>query len=428
MITLLRIIINGIFVFSVVFIWLMLLYQFVLTIGGFLCKRKSQKEESIEIEDSRLPSVTILIPAKNEEKVIGSLLHRITEFEYPPEKIEVIAINDGSTDNTEKIITEIGSSDKRIKILNIPKEEGGKGKSAALNRALKVASHEVIAVYDADNVPERDSLRKLCKSLVLDKRLAAVTGKFRAYNKQRNLLTKLINIEGIAFQWIIQAGRWQFFKISAIPGTNFVIWKSVLDELGGWDIQALTEDSELTFRIYEKGYLIKFMPNATTWEQEPESLKVWIRQRTRWARGNNYIISRYAKKIFKSKPRMTLVELLNMLYLYYFFVFAILFSDILFVLSLFGWVRIQVLGPYAELWGLAFLLYMLEVFIALSYEREDKFSALYYVLMAYLTYTKLWIVVVLRGFYQEKFQKGERAWAKTERFTVTDMDIAETSK
>lgn len=282
-----------------------------------------------------------------------------------------------------------------------------------MNWALKETSYDVIAIYDADNIPEKDSLRKLCNALVSDERLAAVTGKFRAYNKGRNLLTRMINIEGIAFQWIIQAGRWQFFKISAIPGTNFVIHKRVINELGGWDLQALTEDSELTFRIYEKGYLIKFLPTATTWEQEPEILKVWIRQSTQWARGNNYIISKYGKKMFTSRPRMTLVELLNMLYLYYFFVFAILFSDILFILSLFGLVHIQVLRPYAELWGLAFLFYMLEVFIALSYEKEDTFSALYYVLMAYLTYTKLWIVVVLRGFYEEYIRGGERTWAKT---------------
>lgn len=270
-----------------------------------------------------------------------------------------------------------------------------------MNWALKETSYDVIAINDADNIPEKDSLRKLCNSLVSDERLAAVTGKFRAYNKGRNLLTRMINIEGIAFQWIIQAGRWQFFKISAIPRTNFVIHKRVINELGGWDLQALTEDSELTFRIYEKGYLIKFLPTATTWEQEPENLKVWIRQSTRWARGNNYIISKYGKKMFTSRSRMTLVELLNMLYLYYFLVLAILFSDILFILSLFGLVHIQVLRPYAELWGLAFLFYMLEVFIAISYEKEDTFSVLYYVLMAYLTYTKLWIVVVLRDFYEE---------------------------
>jgi cellulose synthase/poly-beta-1,6-N-acetylglucosamine synthase-like glycosyltransferase len=423
-----RTVTNGIFVFAVVFIWLMLLYQFVLTIGGFLCKRKTLKEEAIEVADSLLPSVSILIPAKNEEKVIGSLLERIREFDYPPEKIEVVVINDGSTDSTEKIISAIGARDDRIKLFNIPIAEGGKGKSAALNKALKRTVNDAIVIYDADNVPEKDSLRKLCKSLVLDKRLAAVTGKFRAYNKGRNLLTRLINIEGIVFQWIIQAGRWHFFKISAIPGTNFVIWKRVLEELGGWDPQALTEDSELTFRIYEKGYLIKFMPNATTWEQEPENLKVWLRQRTRWAQGNNYIIAKYGKKIFKSKPRMTLVELLNMLYLYYFFVFAILFSDILFILSLFGLVHIQVLGPYAELWGLAFLLYVLEILIALSYEKEDTLSSIYYILMAYLTYTKLWIWVVLRGFYQEYIRKGERTWAKTERFEVTGKDMSETVK
>lgn len=414
-----RFLINGFFVFSVVFIWLMLLYQFVLTIGGFLWRQRLRAHRDERIADDALPGVSILIPAKNEEKVIASLLQRIGEFDYPREKVEVVVINDGSTDHTAAIITEIGRSDPRIRLLDIPPAEGGKGKSVALNRALELTRHDVIAIYDADNVPERDSLRLLCQALVSDRRLGAVVGKFRAYNRAKNWLTRLINIEGITFQWIIQAGRWHFMNLSFIPGTNFVIWKSVVREVGGWDPEALTEDQELTFRIYEKGYIIQFLPTATTWEQEPERLSTWIRQRTRWARGNNYVIGKYGRTLFTSRPRLTSFELINLLYLYYFFIFAILISDVLFVFSLFGMVHITVIGPYGILWGLAFLLYILEILIALSFEREDQPRQIFYILLAYLTYTKLWVYVVLRGIWQETFGKGQRTWAKTERFDVT---------
>ncbi len=95
----------------------------------------------------------------------------------------------------------------------------------------------------------------------------------------------MINIESIAFQWIIQAGRWFFLRVAFLPGTNYLIRKDVLEKIGGWDENALAEDSELTFRIYDAGYLVDFIPTAVSWEQEPETLKVWVRQRTRWGPG-----------------------------------------------------------------------------------------------------------------------------------------------
>ena len=411
---------NLCFVFSVLFIWVMLLYQFFLTLGGFLWRQKCRKEErELEKREIELPGVSILIPARNEELVIDQTIRRMLEFDYPSDRMEVIVINDGSTDRTGEIISSWASKDKRIRLFDIPKEESGQGKSAALNKALKVTRFEAVAIFDADNIPERDSLKRLCRSLVADPKLAAVTGKFRAYNRNQTLLTRLVNLESIVFQWTVQAGRWYFLKISALPGTNFVIWKRVVERLGGWDQQALTEDTELTFRIYEHpGLYIKFLPTAVTWEQEPERLKVWVRQRTRWARGNLYIISKYARRIFQRKPRSTAIELINLLYLYYLFTFAILFSDLAFVLSLFGLVHIRVIGPYFELWILAVCLYVLEVMLALSFEREDSFSNLFVAVIAYLTYTKLWVIIALRSFWFEYIRKESRAWDKTQRVEV----------
>jgi cellulose synthase/poly-beta-1,6-N-acetylglucosamine synthase-like glycosyltransferase len=405
------------FVFSVIFIWLMILYQFVLTIGGFLWRRQLKKTLP-EGAPAELPGVSVLIPARNEARVIGGLLTRIGEFDYPAEKIEVVVVNDGSTDRTREILEEFSRRDGRIKVVDILPAESGKGKGAALNQGLAKASHEVVAVYDSDNIPERDSLKKLCLALARDKRLAGVTGMFRAYNKSRNLLTRLINLESIAFQWIVQAGRWQFLKIAFLPGTNFVLRRSALVEAGGWDEEALTEDSELTFRLYQKKLIIQFLPTAVTWEQEPEGLRAWVRQRTRWARGNNYIIAKHGRRLLRSKPSVMAVEILNFLYLYYFFIFAIILSDVLFVLSAFKAVHLRVMGPYRELWALAFLLFILEILVALSFEGEDSLLSLAVAVLAYLAYTKLWAFVVLRGFYEESIAGKKRVWVKTERVEV----------
>ena len=411
-----RLLIDAVFVFSVIFIWLMLLYQFVLTLGGFLYRRQIYRKKADGREPVDLPAVSVLIPARNEEKVIGGLLEKIGSLRYPADRLEVIVINDGSSDCTEALVLEAARRDKRIKVLSIPPEESGRGKGAALNRGLRLAVHPVIAVYDSDNRPEPDSLAELCGTLVGDKRLAAVTGKFRAYNKGKNLLTRFINIESVAFQWIIQAGRWFFLKIAFLPGTNFVIWKSVLEAVGGWDEEALTEDTELTFRVYQRGFLIKFLPSATSWEQEPERLSTWVRQRTRWARGMSYVIAKHGKSLFRKKLNLTSVELLNVLFLYYFFLFAILFSDLLFVLSLLKIVRLRMLGPYTQLWALAFLLFLLEILVSLSLEKEDSAAAVSLSTLAYVTYTKLWIFVVLRAIFQESVLKKKRIWDKTERF------------
>ena len=87
------------------------------------------------------------------------------------------------------------------------------------------------------------------------------------------------------------------------PELTLLCGGSILESINGWNDQALTEDTELTIRIYDFGYTIFWYPHAVTWEQEPESLRVWMKQRTRWARGNLWIISQYLLRIFQLKDR-----------------------------------------------------------------------------------------------------------------------------
>lgn len=89
-----------------------------------------------------------------------------------------------------------------------------------------------------------------------------------------------------------QAGRQQLFHLCTIPGTNYVIRRDLLEQIGGWDVKALAEDTEISFRVYQNGYRIGFEPHAVTWEQEPQTFEVWFHQRTRWVKGNIYVIAK----------------------------------------------------------------------------------------------------------------------------------------
>jgi cellulose synthase/poly-beta-1,6-N-acetylglucosamine synthase-like glycosyltransferase len=408
---------DALFVASAAIIWFMIAYQLALFIAGFNYSRRSAWTDNTLPAGATWPAVSILVPARNEAKVIARTLECLCGIEYPREQLEIIIVNDGSTDGTGDIVTEYGVHDPRVRCLTVPAALSGRGKSAALTLAVEQSKHDLIAIYDADNRPEPGSLRALVAAMVADPSLAAAVGKFRTLNRRHNLLTRFINIETLAFQWIVQAGRWALLGVTSLPGTNFVIRREVLQQVGGWDDQALTEDAELTIRIYETGRRIRFVPRAVTWEQEPEKVRIWFKQRKRWARGHNYVMLKHAPRLLQVRPRVLALELLYTLILYYVVCLAIAISDILFVLAGLGWVSLHAIGPYSKVWVLAFLLFMLEVGIALSREEgEDSFGNLFLVSIGYFTYCQLWLLVVFCALVDDVVLRRKRVWAKTERF------------
>ena len=408
-----------VFLISVIMIWFMIAYQLILTLAGFFHYRNSRKEKKrIDGMTFEYPKVSVLIPAHNEEKVIGYTVDAMTRLEYPPECLDILVINDGSTDRTADIVAEFARRDPRVRLYNVPQGEGGKGKSRALNIGLRQTDARFIAVYDADNTPHPHALKYLMAQLLIDPSLGGVLGKFRTVNKNRNFLTRFINIETLSFQNMLQAGRWLLFKISTLPGTNLVIRRELLDKLKGWDEDAITEDSELSIRIYMEGFRIKFVPYSVTYEQEPESWKVWIKQRTRWVRGNNYVGKKFIREISAFKNKFLAVELLYLLSLYYVFLVAIVSSDALFLLGLFNVVSITLPGPYTTVWLVALVLFHLEILLALSYDREDKTKNVLLTFVMYFTYCQFWIYIVGKAIYLDLIKKEKRTWVKTVRFDV----------
>jgi len=417
--TVLEVDLSFLFVIAVILIWFTIAYQFILTVFGYINYVQSMKEKrELDNRSFDYPTCSILIPAHNEEKVIAATIESMLKLEYPKDRLQIIVINDGSKDATKSIIEQYALKDARVQLFDIPKGEGGKGKSRTLNLGIKQAKGDVIAIYDADNTPDKDSLRYLVAQLLLHKELGAVIGKFRTVNKNATLLTRFINIETLSFQSMLQAGRWQMHGISTLPGTNFVMWHHIIKKLGGWDEEALTEDSELSIRIYEEGYKIKYIPYAITYEQEPQQWGIWIKQRMRWVRGNNYVVKKFWKEIPRFKSKRMAFDLLYTLSLYYIFFVAVVFSDILFLVSLFQLVAISLPGPYTFVWVTSLILFLFELFLSISYDGEDTLTNLAIIILMYFTYSQLWIYVVIKSVYQDFIKKEKRIWDKTVRFDV----------
>jgi len=413
-------IIDGLFVLTVALIWFMLGYQSLLFFLGHLYYRRTRHaaKNLPVIADADLPCISVLVPCHNEERVIAHTVGALQKLNYPPDKVEFLLINDGSTDNTALVIRGL-AADPRVRLLDVPAPLSARGKSGALNYALKHARHPLIAIYDADNLPEPGALRPLAVQLARNPTLAAAVGMYRAWNRRRALITRFVNIEGIGFQWMVQAGRWMLMRLTMLPGTNYVIRKAIVEKLGGWDEQALTEDSELTIRLYQAGYQVQLVPTSVSWEQEPESLKVWFRQRRRWVRGFNYVMQKHATRLLRAKPRRLAFEMLMSHLLYYFFFLAVVISDVLLGLCLAKVVNIHVPGPYSLVWILAYATFVLQLVIAVSCEKgEDSLGNILLIIVMYFTYCQLWIPVVAAAFYDDFIVHRAIKWAKTERYQV----------
>ncbi|OKP99673.1 glycosyltransferase [Paenibacillus sp. P46E] len=408
-------------VIAVICIWSLLLVNVALIIAGYLYYITTENEDVPEIK-GEYPFVTIMVPAHNEGVVISKTVESLLALDYPHDRYEIIVINDNSSDNSAELLSHIQSRlpERNLIIINTDAVTGGKGKSNALNIGFTRSKGELIAIYDADNTPERTALRYLVAEIMNDATLGAVIGKFRTRNRNASLLTRFINIETLSFQWMAQAGRWKLFKLCTIPGTNFIMRRSIVESIGGWDVKAIAEDTEISFRIYMMGYRIKFQPKSVTWEQEPQTVKVWFKQRTRWAKGNIYVIVKNIPLLFDRSAAKIRFDILYYLSIYFLLLISLVTSDLLLVLHAMGYVHTTIAGLSSFLWLLAVILFVVGIFVTLTTEKgEMSLSNLWIIMLMYVSYCQLWMVVAAYGLYnylKDVIFKREAKWYKTERY------------
>lgn len=227
------------------------------------------------------PFVNILIPAKNEGRVIEGCLRNIFRLDYPD--FDVWLIDDGSTDETLAISQALQKEFKDLRVLN-RSPEAKRGKSAALNEALKLCVGDVVAVFDADAFVEPDFLRVILPSLEPSFIAGVQAQKCIVTDKQNTLV--LCQDAEYAFDSFLQAGRDLLGGAVEFRGNGQLVKRQALAEVGGWNEDSITDDLDLSTRLLMHGWRLKFVPQATVFEEGISKVKPLMRQRKRWAEGS----------------------------------------------------------------------------------------------------------------------------------------------
>lgn len=282
-----------------------------------LVKRGGRK--NIHVPDSYYPSVTILIPARNEEKVIGRILRRMTKLTYPKDKLQVIVIDDGSEDKTGAIVERFAEQHSFISVVHRSPRESGRGKASALNAGLKHAKGEIVLCFDADYYPQVNMVEKLVAPF-RDPKVAVVQGRILVINEPENVLTRLIALERVGGYCIGQQAREELGLIPLFGGTAGGFRRKVIEELGGFDENLLAEDTDLTFRIFLAGYKLRYLNWAECYEEAVHDLRSYWHQRLRWAIGHmqcafKHMIPTIRSKNLSLKQKIDAVLSLNVYFL-----------------------------------------------------------------------------------------------------------------
>lgn len=257
-----------------------------------------QKVAYHDVLDSELPFVSVLIPMHNEEKVADHILSALVDQEYPKDRMEIIPINDHSTDRTMEIVDQYANRYSFVKPLHRLGDEP-RGKPAGLNDAIKVAKGEIVAIYDADYIPPKGQLRELIINFI-DPQIGAVMGRVVPINTSKNLLTRLLDLERAGGYQVDQQARYNLDLIPQYGGTVGAFRKDLVLEFGGFDQRILAEDTELTFRFYINGYKVAYVNRAECYEEAPEDWRIRARQIRRWSHGHNQVLFKYFLPIWRS--------------------------------------------------------------------------------------------------------------------------------
>jgi len=238
------------------------------------------------------PLVSVIVPAHNEEKVIAQTIDSLLRQDYP--NLEVIVVDDGSTDRTGEIAQNFASKGL-IKLVRREKASGSKAR--AVNYGIPFSRGEIIVTVDADTILEPSSIFELVEAFS-NPAVGGVSGNIRVLNRV-NLLTRLQ-----AYEYLVamEAGR-RFQAISGaliiIPGAFGGIRRRLAYSIGFFDPDTITEDFDITLKVHKSRMKVVFASRAIGWTVVPESWRGWIRQRTRWTAGQLQTLIKHRNVFFE---------------------------------------------------------------------------------------------------------------------------------
>jgi len=244
---------------------------------------------------SYTPMVSVLIPAWNEEVGVINTVRSLLESQY--KNMEIIVINDGSTDRTHDVMVEfLKKCEKNIPIVYRYKKNGGKAK--ALNLGLKIARGEIIVTIDADSIVDSGAISHMVKHFS-DARVMSVAGNVKIGNRIRiiGLVQQLEYLYGFYFKKADSLMN----SIYIVGGAAAAYRRSIFHVVGVFDEQIITEDIEMSTRIQNAGYKIEYAPEAIVYTEGPTELDGLFKQRLRWKYGRFLTFYKYRKLFFSIK-------------------------------------------------------------------------------------------------------------------------------
>ncbi|GAA4777103.1 glycosyltransferase [Stakelama sediminis] len=255
--------------------------------------RRENREVFPEIDPRR--SVTVLIPAFNEERVIERAVNGVlasTEV-----RVDVIVVDDGSTDRTSAVVAEAFAGNPRVRLLTL--ENGGKAR--ALNRALELVESEIVIALDADTQFEPTTIARLARWFE-DPTLGAVAGNAKVGNRV-NLVTRWQALEYVTAQNLERRALGRLNAITVVPGAVGAWRLEAIRAVGGYPHDTLAEDQDLTIAIQRAGWTVRYDQFAVAWTEAPESFRSLAKQRFRWAFGTLQCLWKHRAVMATGKPR-----------------------------------------------------------------------------------------------------------------------------
>jgi biofilm PGA synthesis N-glycosyltransferase PgaC len=264
--------------------------------GGLLFRLRDERNEG-EMPAGGWPGVTVLIPAYNEELVIATCVRAALAVDYP--ELDVVVLDDGSTDATAAVAAEAGAGDSRLEVVN---DAVNRGKAERLNLGFRRARHELVIVCDADTHLHPRAPKLLVSRLSRSPLIVAVAGSPHITNRH-SVIAALQILEVASIIGLIRRTQAAVGRVGTVAGVLGVFRRDAVLAVGGYDGRMATEDIDLSWRLLLAGWHTSFAPNALIGMQVPSTLSSLWAQRRRWARGQGEVLHRQLGPVLRWRNR-----------------------------------------------------------------------------------------------------------------------------
>lgn len=264
--------------------------------------RHNAPEKPVEPESPEAwPVVTSQLPLYNEANVVERLLAAVVEIEYPGH--HQIQICDDSTDGSEVENERLCDAyrSKGFDVTYFRRKNRKEFKAGALREAMEVAKGSLIAIFDADFVPNKDFLIKSVPYFCVNEKLALVQGRWEHLNRKESLLTLAQSIGIDGHFWVEQVARNRAGLFMNFNGTAGIWRKKAIEESGNWQGDTLTEDLDLSYRVQMRGWEMTYLVDLDVPAEIPADINAFKQQQARWARGSIQTAKKLMTKVWSKK-------------------------------------------------------------------------------------------------------------------------------